>query len=195
MSQLGGYIGVPRDALAYLNASDVGPDVFRRSNMPRTGLTDSGGDAGSPALVSGVMTSVLLFLAAGDLVSTITAFSGAVAADTPTAEWVALYSPGGAPALLGQSTSVATAWPAFTAKSFLLATPYRAPATGLYTVGINVTATNAVPSLLGSLTAPPITALAERRLAQRSGASLTTTAPATVASPAVTAFAPLLVAS
>ena len=195
MSQLGGYTGIPRDALAYLNAADpASPDVFVRRNLPRVGLVDSGGDA-HVALASGVMTSVPFYLVAGDQVSSISAISGAVGANAPTNQWAALFSRDATPVLLGQSPDAgAAAWAANTIKSFALAAPFRIPTTGFYTVGIMVVAT-AAPSLIGALGARPIPALGERRLAQTSGAALTTTAPATVATPVVQNFVPYLVIS
>ncbi|MFD0347334.1 hypothetical protein ACFQ0M_17260 [Kitasatospora aburaviensis] len=64
---------------------------------------------------------------------------------------------------------------------------------GTYWVGIMVKATT-VPSLVGvSTTASAGIVTGEKNLAQTSGSALTTTAPATIASPTAAATAPLVI--
>lgn len=195
MSQLGAFQGIPRDALGFLNP--MGPSVptqFFRSNLPRFGLADSGGDAGSVPLLTQVMTSVPLFLAAGDVITNLSFHSGQTAAGTPTNWWFALYDTSANPALIAQSADQLTAaWAAFTVKTLALSAPYTVPKTGVYWAACMVKAT-AVPSLLGCLVPKPIVT-GERNLAQSSGSALTTTAPATIATPTVQSFAPLVVAT
>jgi hypothetical protein len=195
VSELGLYSRNVRDALGYLNAADPpSVDLFRRANLPRVGLYDSAGDTGSVALATGVMTSVPLYLVAGDLITNLSFVSGATAAGTPTAWWFALYSNAATPALLAQTADqTTTAWAAFAVKTVALATAQRITQTGIYWAAINVTATT-VPTLLGTIGAKPILT-GERNLSQSSGSSLTTTAPATIATPAVKNFVPLVVAS
>lgn len=194
MSQLGQYQGVVRDALGYLNPALPAVNTFGRSNLPRFGLADSGGDAGSVPLVTQVMTSVPLFLTAGDVVTNLTFHSGQTAAGTPTNWWFALYSDAATPALIAQSADqLTTAWAAFTAKTLALSAAYTVPKTGVYWAAIHAKATT-VPSLLGCLVPKPILT-GERNLAQNSGSALTGTAPATIATPTVQPFAPLVVAS
>ncbi|MFB9687701.1 hypothetical protein [Amycolatopsis plumensis] len=195
MTQLGGYLRNVRDALAHFNPADpASPDTFFRRNLPRLGLADSGGDSGSAALVSQVMTSVPLFLAAGDVVTNLTFHSGQTAANTPTNWWFALYDTQAVPALVAQTADQTTAaWAAFTAKTLALSAPYTVLKTGVYWAAAMVKAT-AAPSLLGSLVPKPILT-GERNLAQSSGSALVATAPATIATPTVQSFAPLVVAS
>lgn len=190
MSQLGGYQRNVRDALAFLNLQDPSsPDTFVRRNLPRHGLYDSASDTGQVALTTQVMTSVPIFLYAGDTITNVSFRSGATAANTPTNWWVALYDDSATPALLSQSadqTSGAIA--ANSTKTVALGAAQKITRTGIYWVGLMVKAT-AVPTLLGSVCAPAI-ATGERNLAQTSGSSLTATAPATIASPAAAQFCP-----
>lgn len=193
MTQLGGYTRNVRDLLAHAGASDpASPDTFFRRSMPRVGLYDSAGDTGQVALTTQVMTSVPIYLYAGDVVTNIGVRSGATAADTPTNYWFALYSNAATPALLGQTADqTTTAWAANTTKNLALATPKTITESGIYWVGIMVKAT-ATPTLLGSAVAPAIVT-GERNLSQSSGSSLTTTAPATIATPTAKTFAPYVV--
>jgi len=194
MSQLGQFQGVIRDALGYLNPAGPANGTFGRANLPRLGLMDSGGDTGSAPLVTQVMTSVPLFLTAGDVVTNLTFHSGQTAAGTPTNYWAALYDTQATPALLAQSADQTTAaWAAFTAKTLALSAPVTISKTGVYWAALMVKATT-VPSLLGCLVPKPILT-GERNLAQSSGSALVATAPATIATPTVQSFAPLVVAS
>lgn len=193
MSQLGLYKGNVRDALSFLNAQDpASPSAFFRRNMPRNGLYDSAGDTGQVALTTQVMTSVPIFLAAGDVITNVSVRSGATAADTPTNWFFALYSNAATPALLAQTADQTTgAIAANTTLTVALATAQTISTSGIYWIGIMVKAT-AVPTLLGCAVAPAI-ATGERNLSQSSGSSLTTTAPATIATPTAKNFAPYVV--
>jgi len=195
VTQLGLYARNVRDALGYLNAADPpNPELFHRANLPRLGLYDSAGDTNHAALATGVMTSVPLFLVAGDLITNLSFVSGNTAAGTPTAWWFALYDTQSTPALIAQTADqTSTAWAANTVKTLALSTAYRVTTTGVHWAAINVTATT-VPTLVGSFGVKPILT-GERNLSQSSGSSLTTTAPATIASPTVKNFVPLVVAS
>ena len=191
MSQLGLYGGIPRDALATLFATDgkTANSAFNRANMPRIGQYDSASDSGHVALTTQVMTSVPVFLAAGEVVTNISAVSGATAAGTPTNWWFALYDTQSTPALIAQTADqTSTAWAANTTKTVALSAAYTVPKTGVYWVGIMVKATT-VPTLLGCVVAPGILT-GERNLAQTSGSSLTATAPSTIATPTAAQFAP-----
>lgn len=186
MSVLGAFRGNVRDDLSWLNSASR-PDptqTFYRANLPRMPLDDV------PALTSGVMTLVPVYLYEGDLVTNLTFISGGTAAVTPTNQWAALYSPGGA--LLGQSADKLTAaWAADTAVSFALASPYRVTRPGLYWAAISVAAAT-VPSLVGTQAAKPVLT-GEGNLSQTSGSGLTGTAPATIATPAWRRQVPLVV--
>jgi hypothetical protein len=191
--QLGGYRRNVRDWLEFANAADPGsPETFFRRNLPRIGLYDSAGDTGQVALATGVMTSVPIFLRAGDIITNISVRSGATAANTPTNYWFALYDDSATPALLAQTADqTSTAWAANTTKTLALATVQTIPRTGIYWVGIMVTATTP-PTLLGTVAAPAILS-GERALSQSSGSTLTTTAPATITSTTAKQFVPYVV--
>lgn len=192
MSQLGLYTGVVRDALGFLNP--MGATAATRTNLPRFGLYDSASDTGQVALATGVMTSVPIYLDAGFVVTNISFRSGATAAGTPTNYWFALYDTQTTPALIGQTADqTSTAWAANTTKTIALATAYTVTKSGVYWVGINVTATTP-PTLLGTVVAPAIAA-GERNLSQSSGSTLTATAPATIATPTAKQFAPFTLLS
>lgn len=193
MTQLGGYTRTVRDALAHYNLSDpASPDTFYRRNLPRTGLYDSAGDTGQVALTTEVMTSVPVYLHAGDVITNISVRSGATAANTPTNYWVALYSKAATPALMAQSADqTSTAWAANTTKTLALAAAQTITESGVYWVGIMVKAT-AVPTLLGCVAAAAIVT-GERNLSQSSGSSLAATAPATITSATAKQFVPYVV--
>ena len=194
MTLLGAYGRNPRDILArFALGEPASPDTFYRANLPRVGLGDSAGDTHVP-LVTAVMTSVPIFLAAGDVVTSLSVRSGATAANTPTNYWVALYSDAATPALMAQSADQLTAaWAANTTKTLALATAQTIARTGVYWAAIAVVAT-AVPSLLGCVAMAPIVT-GERNLSQSSGSALTGTAPSTIATPTVKQFVPFVVAT
>lgn len=188
MTLLGTFRGNPRDELGYMNSAGR-PDptqVFHRANLPRTGLDDVA------ALATGVMTSVPIYLVAGDLITNLTFISAGTAAGTPTNYFAALYSPAGA--LLSQSADkTSTAWAADTAVLFALGTAQRITRSGLYFAAISVTATT-VPTLIGTRSQKAVLT-GEVNLSQTSGSSLTATAPATIATPAFKAATPLVLAT
>ena len=193
MSQLGLFTGNVRDVLAAAEvAVPSNPNTFYRANLPRVGLYDDASDTGSVALVTQVMTSVPIKLSAGDVITNVSFCSGATAAGTPTNWWFALYSNAATPALLAQTADqTSTAWAAFTVMTKALATPQTITVPGIYWAAIMVKATT-VPTLLGCIGVKPIVT-GERNLSQSSGAALTTTAPATIATPTVKNFVPYVV--
>lgn len=190
-SVLGAFRGNVRDELGFMNVG-ARPDptqTFYRANLPRLPL-----DSRSDILTTQVMTSVPIYLYEGDLVTSITFVSGVTAAGTPTNWWFALYSNAGVPALLGQTADQLTAaWAADTAKTLPLATAYRVTKSGVYWAAVMVKATTC-PDLVGCVGAAPVLS-GEINLAQTSGASLTTTAPATIATPTRQRAMPLAIAS
>lgn len=191
MTQLGGLARNVRDSLAWLEvAAPTSPDTFYRFNQPRIGLYDSASDTGNPPLATGVMTTVRIKLYAGDIITNISVRSGQTAAASPTNYFFALYGPTNA--LIAQTADqTSTAWAANTTKTLPLSAAYTVPVTGYYYVGISFTGTTP-PSVHGSIAVPPIVA-GEANLSQTSGSSLTATAPATIASPAVKNFVPYVV--
>lgn len=193
MTQLGGYSRNVRDALAHINISDpASPSTFWRSNLPRTGLTDSAGDTGHVALADAVMTSVPIFLAAGDVVTNISFTSGATAVGTPANWWFALYSSASTPALLAQTADqTSTAWAANTTKTLALSSAQTITQSGIYWASVMVNSTS-VCTLLGTIGQPAIVT-GERNLSVSSGSTLTDTAPATIATPTAKTFIPRVV--
>lgn len=171
---------------------DGSPSGFRVSNMATfdrdTDLVAS--------LTTAVMTSVALPLQSGDVVTSLSFVSGATAGGTLTNWWFALYSPAGA--LLSQSADqTSTAWAASTVKTLALGTPQMASASAVYYAAIMVKATT-VPTLMGANLGVAVSAgaiLSSKILAQTSGSALTTTAPATIASPTTVATVPLVIAT
>ncbi len=171
------------------NGSPTGTFV---ENIPRWAITT---DTAGPA--TGVMTSVAMPLQAGDIVTSITFKSGATAADTPLNWWFALYSTASTPALLGQTADqTTTAWAANTAKTVALTTPYLVTAAGLFYVSFMMKAT-ATTSLIGRTLAlagaSTGSVTGQKLLAQTSGSTLTTTAPATITSATASALVPYAV--
>ncbi|GLZ36217.1 hypothetical protein Lesp02_84040 [Lentzea sp. NBRC 105346] len=170
------------------------PSGLNRQNLPREDcVTDL-----DTALTTQVMLSAALHLEAGDIVTNLTFKSGATAANTPTNWWFALYDDSATPALLSQSADQLTAaWAANTVKTLALATPQLISRPGIYYAAIMVKATT-VPSLVGVATFAGASAgwlSGDKTLAQTSGAALTTTAPATIATPTAKAFVPRVVAT
>jgi hypothetical protein len=183
----------PRDVLGFFDPTlPSSPTQFFRANLPRFGHYDSASDTGSVALTTQVMTAVPIKLAAGDVITNISLTSGATAAGTPTNWWFALYDSSGTPALLAQTADqTTTAWAAFTTKTVPLATAQTISKTGVYWAAAMVKATT-VPTFLGQICIPPIVT-GERNLAVTSGSALVATAPATLATPTVSRFAPYVV--
>lgn len=171
----------------------AGTPASYRDNMPRLG---AGSDLA--ALTTQVMTSVAIPLQAGDVVTSLTFKSGATAAGTPTNWWFALYDDSATPALLAQSADQLTAaWAATTAKTLALATAQLITRPGVYYAAVMVKATT-VPTLIGASTQAGASAgvlTADKILGQTSGASLTTTAPSTIASGTAVGTVPLVIAS
>jgi hypothetical protein len=195
----GRYTGILRDDLAGVmdeQAQDYPgvdfSDGLHRSNLPRRSI-----GADTDPLTTQVMLSVALYLREGDVVTNLSFKSGATAADTPTNWWFALYDPDGA--LLAQTADqTTTAWAANTVKTLALSAAQTIAATGVHYAGIMVKATD-LPSLLGKSVGIAGASAAwftgESILAQTSGSSLTTTAPATIATPTAVASVPRVVAT
>jgi hypothetical protein len=149
------------------------------------------------ALTTQVMTCVGVPLRAGDVITNIAAKSGATAAGTPTNWWFALYSSAATPALLAQTADQTTgAWAANTAKTLALVTPQTILVDGVYYVAIMMKATTVVSLLCAVLPLAGASAgvlSGDATMAETSGASLTTTAPATIASPTSSVNLPYVV--
>jgi hypothetical protein len=149
------------------------------------------------ALTTQVMLSVSVPALAGDLITNISFQSGATAAGTPTNWWFALYDPSGT--LIAQTADQLTAaWAANTKQTLALtmggvAQPQLVKVSGIHYAAIMVKATTP-PSLVGistfhvGLSTGFVTG--QKALAQTSGAALTGTAPATIATPTAVANRP-----
>jgi hypothetical protein len=195
----GRYTGILRDDLSYgfdeLAQDFPGIDFsagLHRANLPRRLVTTD-----TDPLTTQVMLSVALYLREGDIVTNLSFKSGATAADTPTNWWFALYDP--ALALLAQTADQETAaWAANTLKTLALASPVTVEDTGVHYAAIMVKATDE-PSLLGHSVALAGASAAwfagESILSQTSGAALTDTAPATIATRTAVASVPRVVAT
>ena len=182
-------------------AGVVGAEAYYYAGQPSGLFRDNGvrrySGADLAALTTQVMTNVALFLEKGEVVRNLTFLSGATAAGTPTNWWFALYNPAGT-ALLGQSADQLTAaWAADTAKTLALASAYKVLNTGVYRAAIMVKATT-VPTLAGvtvRAAASAAVVAGQAVLAQTSGSGLTTTAPATIATPTAVGTVPYVVAT
>lgn len=153
--------------------------------------------ANGAALTSGVMTSVSLKLNAGITISQIGFVSATTAAGTPTHWGYAVHSGAATPALLGSTADqTTTAFPANTLLYKPLATPVVIKSGLVYWVSFWMAATT-VPTLLSApaMTAGLLNAIGiqttDKALCVTSGSGLTTTPPATIASPTVSLVVPV----
>lgn len=201
MTVHGRYTGILRDDLANAFDSDAQdyPGVDFSAGVHRANLRRTQCAGNLAALTTQVMTSVALFLRAGDVVENLSFMSATTAANTPTNWWFALYSNAATPALLGQSADQLTAaWAANTTKTLELSSPVTISETGVYYAAIMVKAT-AVPTLVGATLHHANVSggvlAGESVLARTSGSSLDTTAPATIATPTTVATVPLVIAT
>lgn len=98
---------------------------------------------------SGTLFLQAIYLVAGQLVSNITISSATTAAGTPTNYFFALYDASrNLRAVSANQTT--TAWAAQTVKTLAMTTPYRVPTTGLYYIGIMMTASTIITTKGGT---------------------------------------------
>lgn len=163
-----------------------------RENFPRVNINTD-----LAALTTQIMTAVAIPLQAGDVVTSLSFKSGATAAGTPTNWWFALYDTSATPALIAQTADQTSgAWAANTLKTLALTTAYAVPAPGVYYAACMVKATT-VPTLIGFTTFAGANGVlaTDKAFAVTSGSALTTTAPATLATPTNAAVTPYCVAT
>lgn len=164
------------------------PAGVLRENFPRRMINTD-----LAALTTQIMTAVGIPLQAGDVVTSITFKSGATAVGTPTNWWFALYDNSATPVLLAQTADQLTAaWAANTRITLALTTPQTVTGAGVYYLACMVKATTP-PSLIGFTSfAGGVGGVfaADKTLALTSGSALTTTAPATLATPTNVATVP-----
>jgi len=182
MTQRGLYNRSVYDLNAYNMVLDPGPNVFMRRSIPREGMVDQ-------AMVATTATAlnVRIPLEAGDPIASISCFIGATALGTPTHHFAAMYTP--LDVLYGQTPDlVAAAGAANSTKTFTFTTPLIANVGGMWSFSIVFVATT-MPTLLG-VTVAPANATGEITIGRTHGSALVATAPATVATPTATNFAP-----
>jgi len=188
----------PHDVLLGATRNSVNASVPARSNMEFFGL---GNPSDGALAATGVAVFVPVPVSAGSVISTVSLFIGATAADTPTHQFAAIYSGIAVPAKLAQSTDTTTAAiPASAKASWNLSSPYQVTAAdapyGFIYAGLSVTAT-AVPTALSMAIPTAVgyqwTANGPLFLSATAGAALLGTAAATIAAPAAKAVAPVVV--
>jgi len=180
------------------NGPHFDEDHLRQGSPVNTTFVESiprylGGTDGAIA-ATGVCLAVAVPVQVGDLLSNVTFVTGGTGAGTPTAGVVGIYNAAGA--LVASSADLATtARAADTAYTVAMTTPYLVTVAGIYWVSISFTATT-VPTLVGlaldnaaiadDIGTTPATAV----LVQSHGSAVAGTAPATIATPTVTAVMP-----
>lgn len=139
--------------------------------------------------LSGTLFMQAIYLTAGQLVSNIGISSATTAAGTPTNYFFALYDANRALRAVSANQTT-TAWAANTYKVLAMTTPYRVPTSGLYYIGIMMTATtiittkggtaktggqlsNVVPVLHGTSTTGLTTAMPDPAAALATGSTST----------------------
>ncbi|HEU0041407.1 MAG TPA: hypothetical protein VFQ15_03550 [Jiangellaceae bacterium] len=199
MTVHGAYTGILRDGLASVSdqQSERFPGInvsttFYRANMSRLQAMSN-----AAVLTTQVMSSVPIYLRAGEVVTSLTFVSATTAANTPTNWWFAVYTPTGT--LAGQTADqTTTAWAANTAMTKALTAPYTVVTTGWHRVGIMVKATTP-PTLAGVTLHNAVESAAiitgEKILSATSDSALTDTAPATLGTLTAIAGVPLVIAT
>jgi Repeat of unknown function (DUF5907) len=141
-------------AQAYFKPTGVLRETYSRAA--------SSGENGS-VLTSGQGRGTAIVLFAGDVINSITCYSGTTAAGTPTNQWFALTD-SSFNTLRVTSDDTTTAWAASAPKTLNLSSSYTVPTTGVYYVVCVVVATTvptviraytpttATPSYIGALT-------------------------------------------
>jgi hypothetical protein len=116
-------------------AANLGPTGALAETMPRVLASTN-----VNALTSGTLFLQGIYLTAGQLVSNIGMMSATTAAGTPTNYFFALYD--SSRGLRAQSANqTTTAWAANSAKTLAMTSPYRIPTSGMYYIGLMMTAT------------------------------------------------------
>lgn len=105
-------------------------------------------EANLSALTSGRLSLQAIWLTAGEVIKWISFHSASTAANAPTNQLFGLYDIN-RNLLATTANDTSAAWSANSIKTLKLASSYTVPTTGLYYIGIMVTATTAVPTLKG----------------------------------------------
>lgn len=197
MTVHGAYTGILRDDIGDFIAQqrERYPGIDPANGLYRTNMPRRAAMSNASVLTTQVMSSVPIYLYAGEAVENFTFVSATTAAGTPTNQWAALYSPTGS--LLAQTPDLEDeAWAANTKKSFVLGDPYVVETTGWHRVALMVKAT-ATPTLAGVTLHNAVLSAAlisgELPLSATSGSSLTDTAPGTIGALTAIAGVPLCI--
>jgi hypothetical protein len=187
-----GKISLPNPQEPYLEAEWQlnGSALIRSSCIRHDAVADLA------ALTTQVALAVPIVVQPFDLFSTVTFYSGATAAVTPTNWWVAVYDNSATPALITQTADQLTgAIAANTKFSLALGATVRVGASGgVYWASIMVKA-GTVPTLRGATLSNAVISTGDTGqvvLAQTHGSALVGTAPATIATPTAVATVPLV---
>lgn len=191
-------MSAPRQQLSRYNPTNR---LWLENGSPRGTFRenfDRRGAASNLTISTGVMLSVAIALYRGDVVTNLSFRSGNVPANLPTSWWFALYDTQSTPALIYQTTDqTTTAWSASTTTTLALSSVYTVPSDGIYYASIMMAAGTPVNLFGAAGTAAaslgPMTG--QKVLAQTSGSSLTTTAPATITSASTSGNFPLCYAT
>lgn len=121
-------------------SSNLGMNGVLAETMPRETCPEVNTVAPT---ASGTLFMMAIYLKAGVLVSSISASSATTAAVTPTNYFFALYD-GNRNLRAVSANQTTTAWAANTLKTLAMTTPYRVPTSGVYYIGVMMTATTLV---------------------------------------------------
>lgn len=177
----------------FLGFSVSADDVFNQGALSPSGvalasMTPDEAVSNVSPLSTGVMYDVPVWIPKGFTVTNVGFVTGTTALTTPTNAWNALYTPDGL-TLCGQSTASQSTIAANTNLVYALATPYVTLQAGFYRVAHMCQGT---PSTLQGVTLNNVVMAAARgnmpRQGSTSGSALTTTAPATIATPSANAI-------
>ncbi len=125
------------------NSPNLGILGTLAETMPRELCTETA----TTVAASGTLNMQAIYLKAGQLVSSISLFSGSTAASAPTHYRFGLFD-SARNKLAESADQTSTAWAASTIKTLAMTTPYRVPTSGVYYIGYYMVATT-VPTLKG----------------------------------------------
>lgn len=123
---------------------NYGPSGCKAETFPRQWLAE----ANVSLLSTGRVSMQAIWLVAGTVLTSISISSATTAAGTPTNQLFGLYD-GNRNLLATTTNDTTTAWAANTVKTLNLTAQYTVPSTGLYYIGVMVTATT-VPTIKGN---------------------------------------------
>jgi hypothetical protein len=128
-----------------LTAGDMGIEKMADKIVTPTGFWGESydrriGGANSALGTTGVLGVCLVPFEQGDVISTITFWSATTAASVPLNQWAGVFGADRTIKMLSADKTT-EAWPASTAKTFTLTTPYEIPSAGGYYIGLCQVAT------------------------------------------------------